>query len=154
LYYKQTQRAPIENHCTKWENLLHQMILPITEKRKVQLFAWSLYDTQVKVTITTRYADTLATAIEAAIWIINDCQLAPVANQTDTEAEAEAMEWTNAQLYNVQVQQMHHKGPRDICPLQLLQANKSIQTRLLNAEVVWSQGTSSLWILWCSTPLA
>jgi hypothetical protein len=71
----------------------------------VQLFALSLCDTQVKVTITTRYTDTLATAIDAAIWIINVCQLAPVTNQSDTEAEA--MEWTNPPLYNVQVQQVH-----------------------------------------------
>lgn len=100
--YKQASTTPIEDHCIKWENLLHQLILPIPEKRKVQLFALSLFDVQVKVTITTRFGDNLASAIEAAIWIINDCQPAPPTYQP--EAAVDPMDWTDAPIYNVQVQ--------------------------------------------------
>jgi hypothetical protein len=106
--YKQARSTPIEDHCTKWENLLHQLILPISEAKKVQLFALSLYDTQVKVTIATRNYEDLDTAIRAAITIINECQLAPIESMA-SEPTPEAMDWTSAPLYNIQVQQMYRE---------------------------------------------
>jgi hypothetical protein len=97
--YKQQRTTPIADHCTRWENLLHQLISPIPEKRKVQLFVMSLFDVGLKMVIYTSYADSLASAIDAAIRIVRECQLE--SPTTNNEINSDPFDW-QLRLYNRQ----------------------------------------------------